>query len=321
MRRISTMLIGAVILAAHTATAQPFQGNGFLRDGFDITGYTDLSYFDDGTDSGTFGRADLDMEFTTDPNANDVVLGFSLGFDGAKEFTGGTMSLGAFYPALIVGFGNNKVSVGAPRSVINRGYIPETIFANNTRLDLSISAFTGSILSFGTLINDFHPYGLRYDGVFGQTKVGFSAHRVDNSGVKADFYALAMSHTYTMNGPLPEVTFYGGVESINPVGPSKINYTLGVEARSDELRLGMLLGNRDSPTNTNTVELYGKYQFNNSFSTIASVLRFTGAGIDRTIYGIGAEYTFLNNAYISASIADGNNSIDTSYAVSIGWRF
>ena len=321
MKRISSVAVVAGILAAHTAAAQPIQGDGFLRGGFDLSGYADLSYFDDGTDSGTFGRADLDMEFTTDPNASGVVLGFSLGFDGAKEFNGGTLSEGAFYPAVIVGFGNNKVSVGAPRSVINRGYIPETIFANNARLDLAVSAFTGSILSFGALFNNYHPYGIRYDGTFGQTKVGFSAHRVDNSGIKADFYALAISHTYTLNGPLPELQFYGGVESMNPTGPSLINYTLGVESRSDKWRLGMQLGNREAPVNTNTVELYGKYQFNRSFSAMASALRFTGAGVDRTIYGIGAEYTFLNNAYLSASIADGNNSIDTSYAVSIGWRF
>jgi len=321
MSRISWIILGAGLLSAPAAIAQPVQGSGFSLGGVNISGYADLSYFDDGTDNGGFGRADLDVEFMPGNTANGVALGFSLGFDGAKQFDGNVISQGTFYPALVLGFGNHKVSVGAPRSVANRGYYPETMFANNARFDLKLGLLRDSVLSYVALTADYHPYGIRYDGTFDQTKVGVSTHRIDESGITANFYALAVSHTYHSNGSLPELTFYGGVERVESAGLEKNNYTLGVEAESDKFRLGLKLGKRPWPYDARIAEVYGKYQFNTSLSATASVFHASRRGADLTVYGIGAEYTFLNNAYLSGSIADGNNNLDTQYAVSIGWRF
>ncbi len=190
MSCISWIMLAAGLLSAPAAISQPLQGSAFSYGGVNISGYADLSYFDDGIESGGFGRADLDIEFMPRNTANGVALGFSLGFDGAKQFDSGFINQGVFYPALVLGFGEHRISVGAPRSVANRGYYPETMFSNNARFDLVLGGLRDSMLSYVSLIGDYHPYGIRYDGTFGQTKVGLSAHRIDESGITADSFCL-----------------------------------------------------------------------------------------------------------------------------------
>ncbi len=323
MKRPFLIAIGAALISTNSALAKPEQRPLFSLGGVGISGYADLSYYDDETDSGTFGRADFDLTYQPNHSPSSFSLGFSLGFDGAKEWHNGSINTGVFYPAVVFDFGDSgKLSVGGPRSVMNRGYIPTHIFALNSRLDLQLSPYTGSIVSYLALAGNFHPYGIRYDASLGNTNVGISFNQISDSGLDADFYALAFSHEFAANGRIPEMNLFGAVERIDSAGMNTRNYTLGVEASFDSLDIGLRFDNRNLPADTRATELYGRMQFNHALSASASVINLdVGAGSNARIYGVAVEYLLVNNTYINASYSDGNNGVPRNLGMSIGWRF
>ncbi len=234
----------------------------FSLGGIGISGYADISYFDDETQSGSFARADIDLTYLPNRSPSSFSLGFSLGFDGAKQSGSGGINSGVFYPAVLFDFGDSgRVSIGAPRSVMNRGYIPTTVFALNSRLDLQLSPFTDSVVPYLALAGDYHPYGIRYDAAFGNTEIGISYNQISDSGLDADFYSIAFSHRFESSGRMPELDIFGGVERIDTGALNTRNYSLGIEASFENLDVGFRLDERNLPVDSRTAELYGRMQF------------------------------------------------------------
>jgi len=323
MKRSVLVAIGTTLISAQSAFAEAEQTPLFSLGGIGISGYADLSYFDDETNSGTFARADIDLTYLPNRSPSSFSLGFSLGFDGAKESGSGGINSGVFYPAVLFDFGDSgRVSVGAPRSVMNRGYIPNTVFALNSRLDLQLSPFTDSVVPYLALAGDYHPYGIRYDTAFGNTEIGISFNRISDSGLDADFYALAFTHRFESNGRIPELDVFGGVERIDAGAFNTRNYSLGIEASFDNLDVGFRIDERNLPVDSRAAELYGRMQFNTALSASASVINIDpNFGNNITIYGIAVEYLFVNNIYFNASYSDGSNGVPRNIDLSVGWRF
>jgi len=322
MKYLAPTVIGIALIATQSTAIEPEQKTLFSLGGISVSGYADLSYYDDETSSGSFARAELDFAYAPNRQASAFSLGFSLGFDGAKEGGSGTISAGVFYPAAVIEFGeNHKVSLGAPRSVMNRGYIPTTVFALNSRLDLILSPVTDSMVSYLALAGDYHPYGIRYDTAIGQTRVGASYNQINDSGLNADFYALAFSRNLAASGRRPELDFFGGIEHISSAGVRENNYTIGLEASFEKLDIGLRFNERNMPVNTLATEIYGRMQFNHALSSSASVINIDGSGSNTTIYGISVEYQFVNDTHINAGVSDGNNGTPRMLDLSVGWRF
>lgn len=323
MKHTVIAAIGVTLISAHSAMAQAEQTPLFSLGGIGISGYVDLSFFDDETRSGAFRRADIDLAYLPNRSRSPVSLGFSLGFDGAKQSGSGGINTDAFYPAVLFDFGDSgRVSIGAPRSVMNRGYIPATVFALNSRLDLALMPYTDSVVPFLALASDHHPYGIRYDTALGNTEIGISFHRISDSGLDADFYTMAFSHKFESSGRLPELDVFGAVERIESGGNSTRNYSLGIEASFDNLDIGFRIDEHNLPVDTRAAELYGRMQFNTALSASASVINIdTNIGNDLTVYGIAVEYLFVNNTYFNASYSDGSNGVPRNLGLSVGMRF
>ena len=323
MKRTVLVAIGTTLITAQSALAEVDQTPLFSLGGIGISGYADFTYFDDETNSGTFARADIDLTYLPNRSPSSFSLGFSLGFDGARQSGNSGINSGVFYPAVVFDFGDSgRVSVGAPRSVMNRGYIPTTVFALNSRLDLQLSPYTDSVVSYLALAGDYHPYGIRYDTALGNTEIGMSINQISDSGLDADFYAMAFTHKFESSGRMPELDVFGAVERIDTGALNTRNYSLGVEAGFNNLDLGFRIDDHNVPIDTRTAELYGRMQFNTALSASASVININpNIGNSFTVYGVAVEYLFVNNTHFNASYSDGNNGAPRNIELSVGWRF
>jgi len=317
MKTLTWIAHSALIVAANGAVAQSAFSSP--DGGFYIDGYAELSYVNFNSDSDTLARAELNMGILPNAGASSFPIGFSLGID---AFSINDTTETALYPALVFALGSNSlVSVGVPRSVVDYGYIPNTVLAESALLDLEFSQVAGSALAALYLFDDVDVYGLRYDGTFGNTKVGASYHRIDTGGSNADVYSLAFSHEIPSVSSFASLLFFGGVEHIDAGSITPTSYYLGLEGRNDRMGAGIKLVDSEVFTDFRSVEIYGDYAFTDSFSAKASVSSFDASGSDLTLYGVGLEYSFLNNGYVDATVTDGNAGFDTSYEISVGWRF
>lgn len=325
-----TFITSVAMMAASSATAQS------SSDQFYISGYAELGYFDNDIANDTFARANFDMGFLPNAGNSGFPIGFSLGIDGysADLFLLSDQEI-VLYPAVTFAFGNSLISAGVPRSVFDQGYIPHHNFGGTSRfdLDLHVSLIAGSLLASFYLLGTDTPYGIRYDGTFGNTKIGGSYHRtteVAGSAQELDYYALAFQHQIDTISSFYNMLFFGGIEH-NQIGASSetlTNYQLGVEGGTEKLHAGIILGRNEfifSDT-TATTTLYVDYKISDSFSIDATVSRLGaigGTSID--FYGLGLEYSFLNGGYLRANITGsgfGSSSADRSHnEVVVGWRF
>jgi hypothetical protein len=313
--------LAASLLSTNIAAAQ---SSIFPADsGFYIVGYAELSYVITDSNDEFLGRAELDMGFLPNSGGSSLPIGFSLGIDGFS-FDGTTEV--ALYPALVFALGSNhSVSVGVPRSVVDHGYIPDTVNGRNAFVDLQFSQFTESVLAGVYLLVglDFGDvYGARYDGVFGNTKVGASYNRIDG-GVDADVYSIAFSHAFSPAGSIPPILIFGGIEHLDISGGNLTSYTIGIESRNDKIGGGIKFVDSHDLIGARFVEVYGDYRFTKAITGKVSVLNISGSGNSDTLYGAELEYGFLENGYVAASATMGSNGIgfDDIYEISFGLRF
>ena len=154
-----------------------------------------------------------------------MAIGFSLGID-ALNFNASGVSETAIYPAVTFALGNNGLlSVGVPRPVLSYGYIPKDTLAHSegVRVLLESAGIAPSFVSIAYLYgpalfgDDVDMYGLRYDGEFGNTKIGASYHRVraGGGGGDADVYSIAFQHQLGAISSVADTMVFGGVESID----------------------------------------------------------------------------------------------------------
>ncbi|WP_457649450.1 hypothetical protein [Profundibacter sp.] len=325
MKATALSVATASVLSATCVAAQSLPENMY------IDGYIEVSSTDFLGTSETLGRASLNFGLKPNRGAG-LGVGFSIGVD-ATNFGGTPISEAVVYPAVTFALGNTGlVSVGVPRPVMDYGYIPKDTMAHSSsiRTYLDFFGINNSLAStyylYGPVILGARPsmYGLRYDGEFGNTKIGAAYHRMSVSGAPndADVYSVAFQHRLGDIGSLGETKLFGGVERIDIVGASSTTYAFGAEANSNKLRTGLILSKLDGITGATSANIYADYKFTDRFSLAASILHINPDGIatNLDVYGLGVEYQFLNGGYLNANYSSSDLTNNT-FEVSLGWRF
>lgn len=315
MSRILNGVTTLAVLAASGASAQSLP----MADGFFIHGYTDLSYgiFPSGNDQ-TQLRAVLDLGVRPASGG----FGFSLGIDGfSHHVTGFDTSEFALYPAVTYATQFGEFSAGAPRSVIDRGYLPQFVFAGSNIADLEFNSVTGSVLATTYLFSDDMTYGLRYDGSFGATSLGASYHHIDTGG-SADIFSGAVRHEFDAISSFYRFAVFAGLENVDSGASNRTNYMVGVEGGTEQLNAGLVYRREEVLADGDIITAFAEYS-RDKFSVTGSVLYFDfGAGTETTFYGASAEYRFYEHAYVDAGVLDSDNpGSEPIYEFSVGWRF
>ena len=325
MKNTAIGLFTIGLLSATGATAQSLPDNMYFDGYVEITNLHATGFTE------PFGRASLDFGLTP-TGGNGLGIGFSLGLD-AIHFSDANLNETAVYPAVTVALGNNGLlSVGVPRPVLNYGYIPEDTLAHSAgmKVFMETAGISQSVTSlaylFGPFIfgGDVDVYGLRYDGEFGNTKIGGSYHRIQTGGGggDADAYSVAFQHRFGGISSFADTMVFGGVESVDTGTNTLTSYSLGVEASSDKLRTGLIFSRSDFTLEIDTINLYADYKISDRFSVAGSIMHLENGGASANIYGVGLEYQFLNGAYVNANYSDQDLfGSDAFYEVSLGWRF
>ncbi|WP_456390166.1 hypothetical protein [Profundibacter sp.] len=314
MKQFTACVFGAGLLVTTGAFAQSSE----ISNRFYIIGYGELGYFDRRVIDSSQYRIDVDMGIAPTAGSSGLGFGFSLGIDaygesGIDDF--------ALYPAIELGTGYGKFSAGIPRSVLDRGYLPEPKFGNSTRVSLEFRGVEASALGLLHLTGSDAVWGLRYDGAFSSTKVGVSYHHMDGVGSDMEFYALAVNHTFSGPSSLADFMIYAGVEHLAFGITDDTSYRIGVEGYADKITAGLSYTDKGFPFGVKLATLYMDYAVLDDLTLTGSYGHVnTGAG--RNIYGLGAQYDFLENAYVKASYVDTDAAgSDPFIEIMMGWKF
>lgn len=323
MKIISATLATIGALSAASATAQSLPDNMY------IDGNIELTYMSSAGLDETFSTGSIDFGLTP-RRGTGIGIGFSLGID-AIDFDAAGISEIVVYPAATFALGNTGLlSVGVPRSVLDKGYLAKDTMAYASTQETIIQSvgiapsLVSTLYLYGPNLigDDLNVYGLRYDGEFGNTKLGASYHRLSASGDHIDAYAIAFQHQFGAVGSLPDTQLFGGIERLSSSGTDVTTYTLGAEAHIDTLRVGLILMKNDGYTDISTTNLYADYNITDNFAVAGSVLHLAAAGFSEDIITIGTEYRFMNGGYVNASYSNKSPiGSDGLYEVSLGWRF
>ncbi|MCX7646532.1 MAG: hypothetical protein N2Z62_14715 [Rhodobacteraceae bacterium] len=310
MTRFTALRVAAAAaLAAVPAAAKAEVSLGFGT----ATGYAELEYvFDDDFDQ-TFLNADL--SFSTAAGAFGSAP--ALGFDAAlRAFATEDDSFHAIYGALTYTTAFGKVSIGVPRPAIaDMIRFPPIGGIRTFELELGL---TESIAERVYLTDDTDPpLGLRYDGRFGDLSVGVSWNHFDEGGTEADVYDVVLRYDFD------SIAVYAAAEHLDVSGgASDTDYLLGFEGDfsggSAPIRAGAALFDRDAFifADVQGARGYLTYMPTDRIDLTGSLLVAEGDAI----YGIDMTYRFYRGAYAGLGVADGDD-LDTTYQVSLGWKF
>ena len=314
MKHFMAIVVGTGLLATSQAAAEtaPF------GDGSYLTGYVELGYVNRSVTDDWFYRGDLDLGVSPGDTGSGAGLGFSLGLD---AYGGNMPSRTALYAAVEVATPAGKFSIGAPRSVLDRGLLPEPKFAYGSFVDLELRGVLASYVGFNYLTTSETTLGLRYDAGFGNTRLGFSAHNIAAAGGDEQAYALALSHTLPGAGSIGDVMLYGGAEHVVTPGTSATSFRIGAEARMDRTRIGLTYADNEIPFGATFAYAYADYDITRQLTLNASYGR-VDPGTPANVYGLGVEYRFLDQGYAKASYVDSDRpGFNPIWEATLGWQF
>lgn len=310
----------AITLSTVSAFAQSSafstDAGSFSTDGFYTYGYIDLSYLDDGSSSQEFLTADVDFGILPGSGLSSGPWGFMVGIDAISDFT---FHEEVFYYSVLYGFGSHLFAIGNPRSVLDRGYLPDRNFAYNNFFGYQLSGYTNSYLAALLIGIDETAYGARYDGEFGSTKVGLSYHHLDLSG-GANVLGLALRHEFAAISSFLAFAGYFGLEHFDVSGSSETLYHVGVEGSTDRLTAGLSYNRLDLFGNTRATELYLDYKVLDNLELTTSYLNIDAGGGSQDAYGLGARYMFPAGFYGDISFVDLGSSAEF-WEISLGFQF
>lgn len=310
-------LLGSCALALQ-AGAGLAQSLPVSADGFHTGGYFELSHFDDDGSDTRFVNADLQFGIIPGSGFSAGPFGFMIDVEWLSDFD---FHNEAYYLTVLYGTGSHLFSVGSPRSVLDRGYMPERRFANNTFLSYQLRQYTGSYFSALLLSTDERAYGLRYDGTFGNTGVGASYHQVESGGTDVKIYSLAGAHEFGGISSFGNVTAFFGMEKLDAGAVTFDSHHFGAEAHTDRLTTGLIHHRLDTGSTANITELYVSYDIWENLEVEASALRFDTPGTSDTVWGLAAKYQFNNGFYGDLSYVDFAPANDKYWEVSVGYEF
>ena len=277
------------------------------QDGFYTNGYAELGYFVAGGNDSTLGYSEATIGYV------DARSGFGADF-GVDALISKDDDKAAIYGALTYQSSFGKLSFGVPRAALD-GYfasVPTVGGMVPFKIGLIGATKRSYVTSAYLLADDDVPLGLRYDGSFGTTNVGASYQRFDD----LDVYNLAANHRF---GP---TMVMGGIDHVAAATVRETRYFLGVETRVGPVSAGLLYSGNFDFSDDAAVEAYAKYRPLEQLELAATALNLeTGSGSD-TLFGLSADYSFSQGAYVQAGVADDfATGTDTAYNLALGLRF
>ncbi len=296
----SIVLAAPLLVAASALPAFSVEfGNGFTA-----TGVFELEYLKPSGDSGqTLGYGTADIGY------NQKSPGFG-GFVGFDAFSIDDESEIAVYGALSFSGDFGRVQVGVPRAVIDE-YFDTPKLGGSRLYDLELSSLTSSIVTASYLLDEIDsPVGLRYDGTFGDLKVGTSFHRIEELDV-VDIAAI-----YQMGS----TELRAGLEHISDGSDNATSYFLGAEGAFGPVKAGLQWTSVADSGDLHAAQLYAVYSPMEKLNLTGTILSVdSGSGFD-TAYGVSADYSFAQGVFVEAGIIDGTQ-LDTAIDLTMGVKF
>jgi Gram-negative porin len=301
MRYLGTTAIAALVtgLAAPAALALDF-GNGFS-----LNGEVELEYIDGSGDfNETLGYGSVDLVWQQDGG------GFGA-FVGLDAYAQDNDNVSSWYGALTYSGSFGKVQIGAPRNALD-DYIDTPEVGGLRFLDLELGALGGSYLPFITLVSNTEtPVGLRYDGVFGDAKVGVSYLTVEGT----DFLDLGASYQ------IGNTVLRAGVEQARDTGLEATAYFLGAETTIGPVLAGVMFSDSELLGNVRATKLYATYSPIAPLDLTATYLSAGNGGSSDEFYGLNADYTFGQGVYVQGGVLGVSGSSNQIYNLSLGMKF
>lgn len=277
------------------------------QDGFYTNGYAELSYFNgSGSNGEVLGYSEATIGYNTSGGFGAEIGVDALISEGDDET--------ALYGALTYQSSFGKLSFGVPRAAIDAylGGVPTVAGAVPYKVG-ALGLTKRSVVSTSYLFtNTDAPIGLRYDGTFGSTNVGASYHRFND----ADVYDIAANYQ------LGQTTLTGALEHVSEGGTSDTRYFLGAETKFGQVSAGVLWSGNYALGNDAAIEAYAKFKPLDQLELSATALNVDVGSSASTVFGLSADYTLSQGAYVQAGVADTFNSAsDTAVNLALGLRF
>jgi hypothetical protein len=299
-------IIAALPMVLSAGLASPLMAQS-AQEGFYTNGYAELSYFDGGSGNGqTLGYSEATIGYNTSSGLGGEVGIDALITDGSDE--------SAIYGALTYQSSFGKLSFGAPRAALDAYLQSVPTVAGAVAFKLgAVGLNKRSLITNDYLFTSKNaPLGLRYDGTFGSTNVGASYHSYGDS----DVYDLAANYKFG------QATLTGAVEHVVTGGTGDTRYFLGAESNFGQVTAGVLWSGNYALGNDAAIEAYAKFKPLDQLELTATALNPDVGSSTATVFGLAADYTFSQDAYVQAGVADSfNSSSSTAVNLALGLRF
>lgn len=290
---LSSLILALAASVPMTAWAQS------LPEGITISGETEVEGLSFDGDGKTVVYGDLDASFALGGSGLGIDLGF-LGYDA------GTSSDSTVFVALTYDTAHGKFSVGMPRGALG-DFTRMPDIGGVKYIRLTTAPLTDGLVDYTALMSGENQFGARYDGEYGNLKVGVSYHDFDDlDGTITDLAASYQSGIFFVTG---------GVEFLNTstTDSNIIHLEAGAAADYYSAGIGFTSANDALP---DTTMAWASYSALPNTDLTASIMDIDGT----TIYGLSGEWRFLNYSRVQLGVADSENG-DPVWDASIGLRF
>ncbi len=295
-------------------------GSSFGNDSYSSTsggGFT--------TPSGFYLRGVVEAELLKNRSEDDSILYGDISFGFAPVGGGIGADFGlvgydsseddelAVYAAMSFGLGGGRMQVGAPRAVLD-DFMDIPPIGGSRFLDIGFGQMTSSFVSSYALVDGKTPYGLRYDTSMGALDLAASAHQFGGD----DQSAVDVAAAYSFGA----VTMSAGAEHVDGDGENGFNLIVGGKATFGEMEGGLYYSNLQRPGDIEAWTAYGTWRPGSvpAVAVTGSLVTAREAGNEDTLFGVSADYTFWQGAYVQGGYLDGDGEKAT-YDVSVGWKF
>lgn len=261
----------------------------------------------------------LDFGISPDQLASQLgPFGVHFGLDGVDGPSAADAS--AFYASVSYTSDWGRFSIGAPRPVIDDGYFDDHMFLSSPIFNLEIDQISRSFLSSVYLYDDTgkdRPIGARWDGVFGDTKLGVSYNTLNDLDLQT--WTLAARHEMSETALGYDLAFYGGLESIQVSSDVEYGYHLGIEADSDLISAGLKWDQLDVLYDQ-VVSAYATYALTSKSYVGLDAKHSTALG-GITFYGINGRYNFFWGGWLNVYLGASDTLDEHYYGVGLGHTF
>lgn len=315
---MSYILKGPLALGLLAGLTMPAMGQDLQSSvgEFYITGYGEVSYLDGNSLTETISAVEIDLG---QPSLLGN-FGFSLGID-AVHIDGTTNS--ELYPAVTYSFGDHIISAGMTRPVMDNGYLDDRQALNSAFLGLeAIGLVSGSNTRLALLQSNssIRNIGLRWDGVYGNTKVGASYNRLAQGGLSSDVdvFSLAVRREIAQTSTAREMALFAGLEEINTGSADATNWIIGFEGQVNRLGYGFTIGDSEQILGQ-SLRGWLDYDVTEALTIGIEAINLNDADID--LVGITARYNAWSNIEVEASYIDQRGANSGISEISLRYRF